>query len=449
MNQDVLIIGGGFAGLSTAVELASHRYRVTLLEKREILGGRASSFLDSTTGDIVDNGQHLFMGCYTYTIAFLKKIGSLEKLKFQENLNVDFAGKAIGLTSLACPSLPAPLHLLGGLLGLKSLSFRDKLSLARAGLSLFLSKGKESDNLDHLTVDEWLTLMGQPERVRRNFWNIVTIATLNESPKIASAQLFVRVIQEALLSGKEKSRIAISTVGLSELYTEDAQKFLEAHGGEVIRNANVVTLEIRHGQVEAVKLKSGERLQSDLYISAVPHFALRHLLPKELLEEGAPFSALNSLKSSPILAINLWFDRPITDREFIGLLDTQVHWVFNKGAIFSHPHREGAYLSLVISGAHDLVHLSKEELLHLALKELQELFPEARRATLLHHLIIKEKRATLSPEKGIGKIRLSQKTPFSNFFLVGDWTDTGLPATIEGAVYSGKKCVDFILEADR
>lgn len=442
-TKTAIVIGGGWAGLAAAVELAEKGWAVTLLEQSGRLGGRASSFVDQKTGDVVDNGQHLFMGCYDHTMRFLKKIGSFERLKFQANLSVDFVKPNGKISTLNCLPLPAPLHLFSGLWNLDTLSLREKLSMAKVYRAI--KKSSDDGELKQMTVDRWLAKLGQSERSRKYFWDLITIATLNEQSSIAEASSLATVLKEAFFSNKEKSQIAISTVGLSDLCGDPAEMFLNHRNGQVFKNKLVTQLIVENDSVRKLVLRDGSTLTADLYISAVPFFILRNLLSEPLFKTPF-FSRTQNLTSSPILSISLWFDRAVTDREFAGMLETEVQWLFNKGKILRNAHSRG-YLSLVISGAHRYSATPNDEILKICLNELRQCFPESRKAKLIHWLIQKEKNATLSPCVGFSNYRLSQKTPIKNLFLCGDWTDTGFPATIESAVLSAVKAVSYILSS--
>ncbi len=439
----ILIIGGGFAGLSAAVDLAERNLPVVVLERRNFLGGRAYSFTDKTTGDVVDNGQHLMMGCYHHTLAFLDKIGARDKLKFQANPRVDFLHEHEGHARFQCPALPAPLHLLGGLARLSSLNWRDRIHALRVGFALRTMNGVIKSNRAHLadkTARQWLNELGQTERMQNRFWDLVALATLNESPERASADMFARVLEQAFMHTKQDSTMVISRTGLSELYTTDAQTFVEKHGSKVRLNASVKSIDFADGEATGVTLEDGETIAASAIISAAPYFMLKRILPAELVHQHAAWQHISEFQSSPIVSINLWYDRQVTDLEFVGLLDSPIEWVFNKNAIADDHARTPQHLALVISGAHEAAKQNKEELLAVAQREMRRFFPAARSAALTHSFIIREHDATLSHTVGTARLRPSQQTPYPNFFFAGDWTATGLPATIEGAVWSGQEC---------
>jgi squalene-associated FAD-dependent desaturase len=429
----IVIIGGGFSGLAAAVALSSTDNEVILLERRSHLGGRAYSFKDSGTGDVVDNGQHLFMRCYDETIAFLEKIGSLEKLKFQPRPRIEFLDKD-GFDVFDCPHLPAPWHAVAGLLQLKRLSLRDKLRAARVGRDAQATNPASSHN--HITVEQWLDKLGQSQNIKQRFWYPMATATLNQDPHTASAFMMKRVIQDAFGRGPEATSIGIPAVGLSELYTDSARQFVESNGGTVQTSAQVNSLSVRQNRVVSVELRQGGSISADLFISAVTHDALLQMLPDELRKDH--FANLDRLETSPIVSINLWFDRPITDRAFIGLLGTRIQWLFNKDVLLDAT-KPTNQISLIISAARDFVETSKSELVSLALDDLSSLIPESSSAKLLRSVVVKERDATLSHTVVSDDLRPGPQTPIENLILAGDWTATGLPATIESAVLSGKR----------
>jgi zeta-carotene desaturase len=425
----IAIIGGGFSGLAAAVALSERGHHVIVLEKRPHLGGRAYSFIDSTTGDVVDNGQHLFMACYSNTIAFLERIGCLDRLQFQPRAAVEFVDTALGTTRFACPPLPAPLHVLGGLARLGGLSLREKLAALRVGFAL-----RRNGSCEDRTVSQWFDRLGQSDTIRKRFWNPIATATLNEDPAIASAKMMKVVLQLAFGQRASDSRIGVARVGLTELYATGARAFVETRGGEVRTRCAVRQLNIASNRVETVDLSTGERIEADCFISAVPHNAFLHFLPTHY--RRGEFANVARLGSSPIISINLWFDRPVTASKFVGLLGTNIQWLFNKNAIFS-VERDSHQVALVISAARQFIDMSSAKIGELALDEVRALFPLARSARVVHKRVIKERDATLAHTVLSDSMRPGARTSLANLFLAGDWTDTGLPATIEGAVLSG------------
>ena len=440
MPHDVLIIGGGFAGLTAGIALAESGKRVCLLEQKPYLGGRARSFRDPTTGSVVDNGQHLFMGCYHSTIRFLETIGTLDRIHFQSRLAVPFLDRGGRLTRLDCPDLPSPWHLLVGVLRSRSFSWKQKLEVLKLGRVL-RGAGPGSATVGE-SVAAWLSRQGQSEGLQRNFWDLLCIAAMNEDPRRASAQLFERVLKLALFSSPADSRLGIARGGLSECYTDASAAFIESRDGLVQTGRNVKQLLIAEGVCRGVELASGERIEGFPVISAVPWHQLAALIPKDLLRAEPFFAGALALRPGPIISINLWFDAPITDLEFAGLRGSTIQWLFDKSRILG---ADDHCISLVLSGAHEHVGREKEQLLAVALRELGEMLPAVQEASLVHSLVIKERFATFSPSPEAEPLRPPARTPIRGLFLAGDWTATGLPATIEGAVQSGYTAAGEVL----
>ncbi len=440
MSKRVVIIGGGFSGLAAAVSLIDQGVAVHLLERRNHLGGRAYSFVDSKTGSPVDNGQHLFMGCYHHTIAFLKKIGCLDRLKFQERPRVDFLDRRDGFVKFECPPLPAPLHVVAGLLKMKGLTLGDKIRAIKVGRAI-----RSNGSVESLTVDQWLDQLGQSERIRQRFWHPMVIATLNEDPQVASARMLKRVLEEAFGGGRSSTSIGIARVGLSDLYTSGAREFIESRGGQVKTGTEVARLVVEQDSVVAAELKSGESLGADCFISAVPPNAFLQMLDEETAKN---FEPIRGLESSPIVSINLWFDRPVIDHQFTGLIGTRCQWVFNKDLILSTDKKTNQ-IAMIISAARDFVDWTRDALVEMALSELHEMIPASRQAKLIQSAIVKERDATIAHTVESDHLRPGPRTALTNLVLAGDWTDTGLPATIESAVLSGGIAAQIVAAGSR
>ncbi len=439
MKYDVIIFGGGLSGLSAAVELASRDVSVLVLEQRQHLGGRTYSFLDEATGDVVDNGQHLMMGCYRETRWLLRTIGADRLVTFQPNLHIDFLHPDHGISSLSCPALPAPFHMLWGLLGLRTLSFTDRLRLLRVGLELQRNPVKVEPKLESLTVDEWLSTLGQSAENKKYLWDIIAIGSLNDDPRNVSALLFYRVLRAAFLGRRENSSMMVPRVGLSELFVEPSIRYLHSRRGEAKTGCGVEEVLSEGEHVAAARCSDGVSRGAKAFISAIPYYAFADLAASNQQMNSRFRHTAAAFESSPIVTINLWLDRAVIDQEFVAVLDSRVQWIFNKSKILTLRGRSRQYLSLVISGAVQYVEMEKDEIVRVAMEDLRRVLPQAREANIVHSLVIKEKRATFSPKPGLEPHRPSTVTQFANLFLAGDWTNTGYPATIEGAVMSGRQ----------
>ncbi|MEX1140590.1 MAG: hydroxysqualene dehydroxylase HpnE [Bacteroidota bacterium] len=439
MIYDAIIIGGGVAGLSAAVRLAKQGAKVLLLEQKPYLGGRTYSFRDKRTGDIVDNGQHLMMGCYHETRAYLESIGSSHLVSLQPRLRIDFLHPHLGSASLDCWPLPAPLNVLSGLLRLRSIPLLDRFRLLRIGMELLSSSRQKEQELALLTVDQWLQQCGQTGENRKYLWDVIAIGTLNDDPKIVSALLFYRVLKAAFMGSDSDASLLIPRAGLSEILVDPAVELIRRQGGEVLANQEVDSFSFQAERTEKVRV-GREVYKAGAVIAAVPYFALQPLLQKSRSRERF-VAGLSGLKSSPIITVNLWFEKPVFDMEFAAVLDSNIQWIFNRTAMLSLD-RKRQYLSVVISGASKEVSWSKEKLVLTTRSELERIIPGLKGVRLVHSLVLKEKRATFSPTPGSLALRPDALTETRNLFLAGDWTDTGLPATIEGAVLSGHRAAE-------
>ncbi|MBI4349047.1 MAG: FAD-dependent oxidoreductase [Elusimicrobia bacterium] len=436
-RADVVVLGGGFAGLSCATALAERGARVVVLEKKPHLGGRAYSFHDPRAQETVDNGQHLFMACYRETLRFLERIGTRDKIRFSENARVAYADASGRRTLLDCPAWPAPFNLAAGVARLGGLSWGDRFGLWRLG-AWFRQNGAGPlpAELDRLSVRAWLDGLGQSRRLQERLFEPIAIGALNERPERASALGLAQVLREVFFGDPGASRLGVATVGLSELYAGQARAFVEARGGRVVTGARSTSVSVDGGA--RVDTERSGRFEAEAVVSALPPNALASLeLPPGVRGRW------DGLAFAPIVGINLWLDRPVFEGPLLGLLGTEVHWAFNKNDLWDK-RGDGQYLSLVISGAHAHVEKSPSELFELASGDLARCLPEFSRARVLRWTVVKEPQATISPVPGSDALRPGFATASPRFFLAGDWTQTGLPATIESAVASGHSCAALI-----
>ena len=446
-EKSAVVIGAGFAGLSSAVALAENGVRVTVLEGKPALGGRAYSFADADTGDFVDNGQHVLMGCYGETLDFLTRIGAYEQLVFHEDLEIEMLAGPGESATLKTARLPGPLHMTAALLGYKHLSVAERLSAMRAGVRMLEMRRSARAELRHLTVAQLMDHLGQSHHSRRCFWYPLSIATLNDEPESSSSALLAEVLKRAFFSRRRDSAFVYSRVGLSDLYCAGARRLIERYGGSVLPHSIVEMIELGHrGKVASVRLRDGRRIEASDVISAVPAPQLLRFLPENAVADPF-FSRFTGLSSSPIICVHIWLDREVTNSPFIGFIGTTTQWLFNKRRIFAqrgeaHP----GYLSFVISGARKLVDRTNQEILDIVMRDLNAMIPASREAKLLKSLVFKEKNATMTPDLRSHDLRPTAKTPIANFFLAGDWIQTGLPATIESAVISGRAAAAAVME---
>jgi squalene-associated FAD-dependent desaturase len=447
-SDPVVVIGGGFAGLSAGTALAERGVRVLVVDARAQLGGRATAFRDRESGELVDNGQHVLFGCYRATLEFLTRIQALDRVRIQPSLSVPYIDRAGRRSVLSCPALPSPLHLLAGVLDWDAMPWRDRLSVLKLAGPIRRAR-RELQRTGwisvepHATVSEWLIAHGQTEKLRAWLWEPLAVAALNQSPSVASAAPFVRVLAEMFGPDARDSSLVLPTRPLHEMYAAPARAYLESRGGEVRVNA-LARVVVEQGRVRAVEIR-GERIPAQRVVAAVPWFDISRLfLPSPPSSLAPILSSANSMGSMPIVTVNLWYDRRVMEEPFVGLPGREMHWVFDKRLAFGS---DASHLSLVSSGATRLTAMDRDQLTAVASAEVQEALPAARDARLLRATVVREKRATFSLAPGEPS-RPGTTTPVAGLYLAGDWIDTGLPGTIESAVVSGHRAAHELLNAD-
>jgi squalene-associated FAD-dependent desaturase len=452
----VLVIGGGLAGLSAAVALAQRGFRVTVLESRQRLGGRAGSFTDSSTGQLVDACQHVSMGCCTNFTHFCRTVGIDHLLAPQPKLT--FVTPDRRSSVFKADPWPAPFHLGRALLGAHYLTPLDKLRVAYGVLAML----RESPDADPPLLD-WLRAHRQNQRTIDRFWGVVLVSALNETVDRVGLKYARKVFRDGFVRHRDGFVVHVPTVPLGRFYGEELRSWLDRHQVELRENAGVRKLElmanggknepsggagsssaVRHssGSVAHAALRDGSTLAADWYVLAVPFERVTDLLPEDLVAREAYFGNVKNLSGSPITSVHLWYDRPALARPHAVLVDCLGQWVFNRGQVAPGEF----YLQVVVSAARLLRGAGTEEIRRQVTEELGRVFPEIRLAQLLRSRVVTEHTATFSPVPGVDRWRPTQGSPVGNLVLAGDWTATGWPATMEGAVRSGYLAAEVILE---
>ena len=444
--HDAIIVGGGFAGLSAAVALAARGARVIVVEARPRLGGRATSYRDRTTGELVDNGQHVIFGCYRETFHFLRAIGVANDVRLQPTLDVSYIDRSNRPIRLQASYLPPPFNLIAAVLECDELPAGERWAVLRmiGPLRRAAQAGRgdprgpaHSDE----TVREWLVRHGQGPRLRELFWEPLALAALNQRPDEAAASPFARVLAELSGPNPSDAAVGIPSRPLEQFYSKPARAFIESRGGEVRTRAPAKVAVVNH-RLRGVNC-NGELLAGRTVISAVPWFAFPRLFADEPSSLAEVLARAKTMGAAPIATVNLWFDRPVLDQPFVGLVGRTMQWVFDKRFAFGS---DESHLALVSSGAHDVMTLTNDELIRLGLAELRSALPCARDARLVHASAIRERKATFSLAPGQPQ-RPATRTRISGLFLAGDWIDTGLPGTIESAVASGHRSAEAAYQA--
>ena len=442
--HDVLVIGGGLAGLSAACALAEAGFRVELLERRPYVGGRASSYDHPGTGETIDNCQHVLLGCCTNLVNFYQRIGVDRKIDWTDRITFLEPG---GRRSTLRPGLlPSPLHSAPSFLSASMLDLQDKAAIARALRQMIRQPLEEQES----TFGDWLRAQSQTPAAVERFWRPVIESSLNDHPDNVSVHYATQVFHETLLKSPQAGFMGLSTVPLGELYTR-AFGYLEERGSHVRLRAPVEKLEYDAASARWRAETLESHFEADSVVFALPFQAMRKLLP-EVSPVTDPVGVrqlsqqLEQFTPAPITSIHLWLDRIITDLPHAALLDSPIHWMFQKSRIQpgARASTTGSYLELVVSHSVEMVNMARQQVLNIALEELPRFFPAMHGAQVLKSAVIKEVNATFRVPPGIDQFRPRSTGPWPRTFLAGDWTATGWPSTMESAVRSGHLAAECV-----
>ncbi len=443
-TPSVAIAGGGLAGLAAACALADSGLRITLFERRPYLGGRASSYEHPGTGEVVDNCQHVLFRVCTNLVEFYRRIGVEDKIRWYEDMTfIEPGGRA---TPMHASALPAPLHTAPSFLRFPFLTARDKLVISRAIASLTLTAQPDSGK----SFLQWCKDHSQTENAIERFWKPILVSALSEHLDLISVAYAAQVVRESMKSTAAR-HMGVPAIPLTDLYNK-AGDYIRARGGETLLRTSLQTFspDSSHVQIRINDQDKRDKEESfDYLILALPFNTVGDVLP-QTCEAARLREDLTHFETCPITGIHLWFDRPITELDHAVLLDRTVQWMFHKSRLLitrADSEPAGSYIELVVSASKSLIDKSRPEIVDLALKEVREFFPAAREAVLLKSAVIKEVHATYSPRPGIDAHRPPQSTGWPRVFLAGDWTATGWPATMEGAVRSGYLAAQVLLHA--
>ena len=418
-TPEIAVVGGGLAGLGTAVALGSSGYRVTVYEARPFLGGRATSYPLNTAEDTnttIDNCQHVLLRCCTNLLDFYGRLGVADRIRFYREFYWIEPGGRVSV--LRRGALPAPLHFTGSFVRLKFLSISDKFSIAGALLAVKYEYGKRTD-LERITMLDWLREKRQSKRAIQRFWQQVLVSAINEDLDRMAAAHGLQVFYRGFLSRADAYEMGVPAVPLARLYS--SQAWAEYPDVRIEQRTPVQRVCIENGRVAGL-LVNGRRVQAVAYVLAVPFERIPAIAPDLNLD-------LSAFTHSPITGIHLWFDRPVPDLPHATLLDRTIQWMFNK--------QGGRHIQLVVSASRNLTEMPRADVIALGLEELKEFFPRVQEAKLERAHVVKEIHATFSAGPGMEERRPESATAVPNLFLAGDWTRSGWPATMEGAVRSG------------
>lgn len=418
----VIVVGAGLAGLAATAALADAGFDVDVYEARPFPGGRATSYaVPEPDGrhEIIDNCQHILLRCCTNLIDFYRRLGVAHEIEFHREFYwIERGGR---VSRFRAGRLPRPAHFTGSFLRLTFLSLSEKLALGRAVLALQFEHAKRRD-LDSITMLDWLREKRQPERVIERFWRQVLVSAVNEELDRMAASYGFQVFLLGFLATADAYEMGVPDVPLGELYRP-----------ELWRRWSNVRFHYRApvAHVNGCCRLQGEReARADYYVLAVPFERIGSLLPA--------FTP-PPIEHSPISSVHLWFDRSVMDLPHATLLDSPLQWVFNKGS--------GRHLQVVVSASRSWTPLSQADVIDLTRRELAAFFPAVAEAGVLRARVVKEVRATMSARPGLELVRPAPQTDRPDVFLAGDWTNTGWPSTMEGAVRSGYAAAEAVTRA--
>jgi len=416
-------VGAGLAGLAAAVALSQVGCQVQLFESRAFAGGRATSWpAGGEDAEMVDNCQHVLLRCCVNLLDFYRRMGVDDKIRFSREFRFLEPGGRASLLKRGV--LPAPAHFAGSFLKLRFLALSDKIAVARAMRAI--PRERSRPDLDRISMLDWLHEKRQSARAIERYWRQVLVSAINEELDRMAASHGFQVFWLGMIARPDSYEMGLPAVPLRELYSGGAQRDIRFRFREP-----VTAIHGEGGRVRAIETPTGT-YTADYYVCGLPFERLQSLLPELPIEWDA-------FEHSPITGIHLWFDRPITDIPHATLLDRTIQWFFNKS--------EGRYVQLVVSASRDLTAMARNDIISLAVRELSEFFPAVANARLEKAQVIKEVRATFSAKPGLETLRPTADTPFSNLFLAGDWTRSGWPATMEGAVRSGYIAAEAVTRA--
>ncbi|MBF0462828.1 MAG: FAD-dependent oxidoreductase [Magnetococcales bacterium] len=435
----ILILGAGVAGLSAALHLADAGLQPLVLEAALAPGGRARSRFDPRCQEELDNGPHLLMGAYTHTLHLLSRLGTRHQLLAAATPAFTFWDRTQGWHTLTCPDWPAPWHLLAGLARFAPLSWRDGLTALRLAPALLADLAP----LEQLSVTHWLARQGQGDNICQRLWYPLCLTTLNEPPASANAALFAAVLKRLFLSNRQAATPLLPAVPLSQLLITPAVTAIQQAGGAVRCRCRVQRLIFSGSHLECVQTEQGHWQRPRAVIAALPPAALVRLLPAWAEERQ-----ITTLRSAPIVSVHLTYAQPATlPTALVGLPQETSQWLLDRNraqGMAAHP--SNGRFSAVLSGAYRERTWPAARLIAAVHADLGRLLPALAARPPAMARVIKEHQATFAAWPGTSACRPASQTPWDNLWLAGDWTATGLPATLEGAIWSGMQAAQKILD---
>ncbi|MFH0735281.1 MAG: hydroxysqualene dehydroxylase HpnE [bacterium] len=421
-----LIVGGGLSGLSAAVYLAKEGVKSTIIEASPKLGGKAYSFYSKKINLNIDNGQHLMLGCYNNTLDFIDTISANDKIEIIKKVDIPFISSTGRTFLLKSSSNIYPLNLMSAFYNFELLSIKDKVNFGFLFFDIMIGK-----NLSGLSINEWLIKTKQTQNSILVLWEPLVVSIFNCNLESASAEMFKDVLKEMFFS-KNGFNFIIPKVPLSDLFSVNAEKYLKNKGNKIILSERVENIVLNEKKLEKIVTNKSIYTNFDKVIFAVPTYSLQ-----PIIKQYKDVSELDNFEYSPIISTFIKIKENILEKKYYALTNSPIHWVFNKNN----------YISLVTSNAKDLIDLKDDVIFNIFKNELKKYFPFIEDNDFLDYQIIKEKRATFILNEKLETIRAKFTLENNNVYFAGDWTNTGLPSTIESAIKSGKTTAKTIINS--
>jgi squalene-associated FAD-dependent desaturase len=444
-GKQVAVLGGGLAGLAAAAALCESGFQVELFESRRQLGGRAGSFVDPEDGGFIDHCQHVGMACCTNLLDFCRRTG-VDRY-FQRHGRLNFYGPDGRLCVFQQSAwLPAPLHLAPSLWKMTFLSRRDRLAVAR-GLWRLMRLSNQDTSLDSTTVSDWLCQQGQSEAAVRRLWGVVLVSALGESVERISLAAARKVFVDGFMRARGAYAVDLPRAPLAEIYGHQVAGWLRERGVHIHLGRRVRALQGSAQRVTAVCCDAQPPRPFDFFVLSLPWRRVTDVLSPEMLDVLPQLQTASELASSSITALHMWFDRPLMQLPHAVLVDRLSQWDFNRGTDDSTA-APCWYCQVVISASGDLAQREQQSIVDEVLRDLAAVWPEnAGQARLLRWNLVCERDAVFSWDVHCLPRRPPQTTAIANLMLAGDWTDTGWPSTMEGAVRSGYLAAEHLMRA--
>ena len=451
INKTAIVIGGGLSGIACAVYLNQFGYQVSLVESRQFLGGRSFSFQYHWPSETIDNGQHVVLGCCTYFFEFLNTIGATHYWESEDTLHISMRDHCGNKWALREYKWLFPIQLLPSVVHFPFISYLERIGIIFA--MLMAKMERENETADNISFYDWLKKSHQSDRVIKRFWSVIVKPVFNDHLDNISAAMGLMFIKIGLMGKRGSANIFYPNVGLSDCIGGPSEDYLSGVGCELHMGSSVDAIHIDDNQIAEVRLRNGNVLNSDIVVSALSYPNLVRVLNNSGIDMENISGDISELQSAGIMNVYLWYERPVMEEKFCMVVDSPIESIFNRTAIISSDHNsdemmldDDRYYCTVLSigNAHDYMEWTHNEVVEFCTKEMVRIFDDPDLVTPVHAKIVKQHEATIRCKPGSTGHRPDCMTSIQNLFIAGDWTRTGWPSTMEGAIRSGYNAARYI-----